>query len=445
MHLNKALSEFSNRRVTRLQLPNLSKLKAACSKYQGGTRVREADDLRIKRVLGALSTGQAYLLPHRDIRFITAAIGSSSAIAQTSVNDILKEIERRHVRNLLRAVFTAFVSNYCQTLMRPAFRFFLVRHVNVLDASTARFAAQSGILRGDEHITSLAERICEASHTLLFCSSLGISSQVLESEYGIELKLVTVSKAVALMNVAVLQRVLHWTFFGHTATPMGDFYEAMLSPFAERAPPTDIQKLLMSVLVAKFGDPRIVAWPGLRGYDGDVRRQLCVAILKRWLSIEYLDLFINIIEKTSEGKQFKPRKAFWLKSFEKGVISDLTLILASDANKVARKIRGQMDNPEYMKWSTLSAALPNQSVLLMRIGDLIIAEWSHSGAMRFWNADDKKAPRFHAFEYISPQLRNGSLKVQVRQTRRDSIIHHENGEWMTWARRTIEHHTGVKA
>ena len=77
----------------------------------------------------------------------------------------------------------------------------------------------------------------------------------------------------------------------------------------------------------------------------------CVATIKRWLSIEYLDLFIKIIEKTAEDRQFKPRKAFWLKYFEKGVISDLTLALASDANAIARKMRNQADNAEYMQWA----------------------------------------------------------------------------------------------
>jgi hypothetical protein len=36
----------------------------------------------------------------------------------------------------------------------------------------------------------------------------------------------------------------------------------------------------------------------------------------------------------------------------------------------------------------LKGASSKQSVLLMRIGNLIIAEWSHSGKCRIWNIDD---------------------------------------------------------
>jgi len=195
--------------------------------------------------------------------------------------------------------------------------------------------------------------------------------------------------------------------------------------------------------VVRFGDPRIGEWPGLEGKDGGFRRDSCVATIKRWLSIEYLDLFIKIIEKTAEDRQFKPRKAFWLKYFERGVISDLTLALASDANAIARKMRSQADNAEYMQWANLKRALPNQSVLLMQLGDLIIAEWSHSGAMQFWKADSKTAPEFHSKEYFSSALRNGSLKIKVGNEFRDALIHYENQQWMTWARDAIEYHTGV--
>jgi hypothetical protein len=199
----------------------------------------------------------------------------------------------------------------------------------------------------------------------------------------------------------------------------------------------------MGTLVVRFGDPRLGEWPGLLGKDSGFRRESCVATIKRWLSIEYLDLFIRIIETTAEDRQFRPRKAFWLKYFEKGVVSDLTLVLASDANTIARRMRSQADNAEYMKWSTLKGALSNQSVLLMRIGDLIIGEWSHSGAIKFWKSNNKNAPEFHLPEYLGSTLRNGSLKIKVGNEFREGLIHHDNGQWMNWARNAIEYHTGV--
>ena len=161
------------------------------------------------------------------------------------------------------------------------------------------------------------------------------------------------------------------------------------------------------------------------------------------MSIEYLDLFIKIIERTAVDHQFKPRKQFWLKYFEKDKISDVTLILASDADKIARQMRTEMDNTQYMQWAKLNLASNDQSVLLMRLGDLVIAEWSHNGAMRFWKSAEKNSPQFHLKEYFASQLRDNSLKIRVGNAYRNSIIHHENGEWMNAAANAIKHFTNI--
>ena len=142
-----------------------------------------------------------------------------------------------------------------------------------------------------------------------------------------------------------------------------------------------------------------------------------------------MDLFIKIIEETAVDRQFNPRKRFWLRYFEKGVISDLTLVLASDANAFAQRTRGQSAESEYMKWASLNA-LPDQSVLLMRLGDLVLAEWRRDGAMRFWKADSRSAPQFHLKDYSGADLRSGSIKIKVGSGYRDSIVHTPNGQWI---------------
>lgn len=159
-----------------------------------------------------------------------------------------------------------------------------------------RFSERSGVLQGDEHLGRLGESLCGAKDINTFCLSKGISSKILASNYGTELKLAAIRKAATLTNAPLLQQVLNWSFSGASGTPIGDYYEAMLSPFELKAPPPDVQKLLMSTLVIKFDDPRISDWPGLKGADGEARRSSCVATIRRWLSIEYLDLFIRIIE-----------------------------------------------------------------------------------------------------------------------------------------------------
>lgn len=445
MHLSKAIREFSVRRVTRLAIPTVTSLSEACKTFQVASRPMEEDKARIVRILVSLETHNAISLLRRDIRFITAAIGNSSSIGNNEVAAILAEVEFRQDDRLIRAVFKALLASYQDDAKRTRLRNFLVRHFDGLTSGIQKFSEESGILKSDGDLLKLAQELSQSNDIFRFCVSKSINSSILSTSYGTELKLASIRAAMANPQPKMVQQLFSWIFADINGTPLGDYYEAILSPFQKTVPSADVQKVLTGTLVRKFDDPRIADWPRLAGVNGEERKSACLSTIKRWLSIEYLDLFIRIIEATAVDHQFKPRKRFWLKYFEKGVISDLTLILASDANAVARKTRGEASDSEYMKWASLNLALTNQSVLLMRLGDLVIAEWSHSGAMRFWKAGSKEAPEFHLREYNAADLRSGSIRVKVGGDYRDSIVHTPNGQWMRSASDAIEFQTGVRA
>jgi EH_Signature domain len=445
MYLLKALNDFSTKSMTRLALPQVEALSKACVGFENAAKRPEDAEDRIRRILNSFRAGKAASQDRRDIRFVTAAIGSSELIGLAEASGILSEVERRNDHRLFRTVFKALLASYRESDFRRLIRPFSARHLNALQPNTRFFCKASGILEGYSHLQKLGGELARSMDTNSFCVSKGISSNILASNYGTGLKLAAVREAVKLPDENALKTFLAWSFAGINGTPVADYYEAMLSPFESHPPLPSVQKILISKIVEKFGDPRLHLWPGLKGNDGQARRETCVATIKRWLSIEYLDLFITIIESTAVDRQFRPRKAFWLKYFEKDVISDVTLILAADANNAARRIRSQMDNTEYMQWGNLIGALTDQSVLLMRLGDLVIAEWSHSGAMRFWKADDKSAPKFHSKDYVGAALRRGSLKIRVGNEFRESLVHQHNGSWMRWASNAIKYHTGVSA
>ena len=242
------------------------------------------------------------------IRFITSAIGSSELIGPIEVSSILTEVERRRDRRLLRAVFRALLASYREQSFRALIRPFVRHHVNELPPDMLSFSEQTGILEGDGHLQKLGENLSHSRDVKSYCLSKGLNANILASNYGTELKLAAIHEAVKSLDVKSLQQLLNWVFAGIGGTPIGDYYEAMLCPFESDAPSLDVQKVLMSTLVTQFGDPRLGDWPGLRGNNGESRRYACVATIKRWLSIEYLDLFIRIIERTAEDRQFRPRK-----------------------------------------------------------------------------------------------------------------------------------------
>lgn len=444
MHLREALQGFSIKRVTKVAFPEAIALKRACAGFKAVRNVSQDDSAeRIKRIVESFIESKANHLHRRDIRFITSAIGSDGLKVSDEVGPILKEVERRNDPRLFRAAFSALLASYRQRDLRLLIGVFLARHLENLRSDTRNFIEQSGILETHDGLQNFAARLACNKDIYAFCISNGINSHIRFSNYGTELKLTVLREVVKNADEVSLKNILDWIFEGIIGTPIGDYYEAMLAPFQSETPKPNIQRFIMNCIVEKFKDPRIHIWPVPFGRNGEARREVCVSTLKRWLSIEYLDLFIKIIESTAVDRQFKPRKMFWLKYFEKDKISDVTLILASDADKIARKMQAQMDKTDYMQWAKLNLALGDQSVLLMKLGDLVIAEWSHNGAIRFWKTSDKHAPQFHLKEYVGSQLRNGSLKIKVGNTLRNSIIHHENGDWMKWAANTIKYFTGV--
>jgi hypothetical protein len=357
MHLSKAIKDFPIRRLARSTLPFATALQDACETFQVTSGHTEEDKARLSRVLASFQNLMAPSLGNRDIRFIAAAIGSSSSIGENEVTAILTEIERRQDERLVRSTFKALLASYRDDAIRNRLRTFLLDHFSALTSSIQRYAGESGILEGDGNLAAFGRELSQSKDIFHFCVSKGITSNILSTNYGTELKLASIRAALTNPEPKVVQGLFSWLFADISGTPIGDYYEAILAPFQKMVPSADVQKMLMSTLVKKFKDPRIEDWPRLGGKNNEARRAACLSTIKRWLSIEYLDLFIRIIEATAVDHQFKPRKNFWLKYFEKGVISDLTLILASDANAVARKTRGQNGESEYMKWASLNLAL----------------------------------------------------------------------------------------
>ena len=444
MQLRDAIKEFSFKRATRHAFPKSAAINRVCGKFEEtGRPSKEIERERIKRITGAFANGVQASLRRRDLRFIASSIGSEGVGQPKIIGLILEEVKRRADRRLYRVLFISLLNNYRDAELRRSIGSLLAADLDLLTPDAKRFVEASGVLKESDGLLGFAKRLLSGKDIYSACMASGVNSRILLSSYGTELKLAVLRTMIRTEEPETVKVCLNWAVRGIQGIPIGDYYEAVLSPFEEAAPQSDLQQILISWLIEEYKDPRLHLWPIPLGKNGEARREWCVSILKRWLSIQYLDLFIDIIETTAVDRQFRPRKAFWLKYFEQDKISDVTLILASEADRVARKMRAKFDDADYMQWARLGQASSDQSVLLMRLGDLIIAEWSHNGAIRFWKADGKDSPKFHLREYAGPELRRNSLRVKVGAESRDSIIHHENGIWMRWAAAAIRRFTGV--
>lgn len=171
--------------------------------------------------------------------------------------------------------------------------------------------------------------------------------------------------------------------------------EALLVPWLQSAPPKAVERTITSFLLKAFGDPRMqrTRWNGVNDSATNV--------FKRWLTGATLEAFIRVIERVAEKDHWKYRKAFWMAYYRAGHVLDAWVVLGPEAKWISREfadLKGQ--SAELIK-----PLQSNHSVLLLRIGNLVVADWSHNGKCRVWREGDLYAPKLYRTKYEAGDLR----------------------------------------
>jgi EH_Signature domain len=173
---------------------------------------------------------------------------------------------------------------------------------------------------------------------------------------------------------------------------IGDTGRALLRAWLDRGPEpaTTVQQPVREILLRWLGDPRLrpQRWVALGEQEA--------ALMRRWLTRASLDLFFRLIDQHALEEHWRYRHAFWLAYLEKGAIADAWLALGREAHDSAVAIRelggayGRLRGP---------GVTANQSALLLRIGPLVISEFTHNGKLRIWPAEWRNTPQLGLQEY----------------------------------------------
>jgi hypothetical protein len=206
----------------------------------------------------------------------------------------------------------------------------------------------------------------------------------------------------------------------------GQIASSLLMPFSSRAPEPVIQQTIQTFLLRAIGDPRISrgSWHRVP----EPARQ----VLMRWLVRGTLEEFFRLLDATALDRHWKDRKRFWSAYLDLGAISDAWIVLGSQARNLAwrRKIG------EPGSWGRLDGAYEGtQSVLLMRLANVTIAEWSHNGRCCFWLSGNASAPPLYGQRYSASRLR-------ASHGTDHSEIHHFH-LWRRRVRSWLRRETGV--
>ena len=204
---------------------------------------------------------------------------------------------------------------------------------------------------------------------------------------------------------------------------------ALLGPYVGTPPPAHTRDQLQRFFLHHFGDPRLPSgrhrWYGV---GEEVRH-----VVSRWLVKEALDGFIRLVKETALDQHWRYRERFWMACFNQGIIDDAWFVLGSRARILLRRLEDHRPGAT----GRLSGASPEQSVLLLRMSGVTIAEWSHNGSCRMWLDGNKDAPKlYQGRDYSGAELRRGSDLSQ----RHDGS---EFGRWQDQVARWLRENIGA--
>lgn len=215
--------------------------------------------------------------------------------------------------------------------------------------------------------------------------------------------------------------------------------EALISPWLNGKQLEEaVQKAVQDWLLKQFNDLRLPVHD--RTHWHAVRPEYKKVML-RWLIGESLNQFFEIIDQVAKDSHWSYRKAFWNAYYKIDAFDEAWVVLGVDAKYYAGRVFG-----EKISAATLSgAAKQDHSVLIVRIGDLVLADWSHDGKCRAWKADDRFCPERYKLHYSGDILRAPSMKI-VDSHVQDGISHQssDNYLWQNRLAQFIYEHTGVR-
>jgi hypothetical protein len=157
----------------------------------------------------------------------------------------------------------------------------------------------------------------------------------------------------------------------------------------------------------------------------------------RWLVKASLDDFFTVLDETADDAHWKFRKAFWSAYLRRNAISDAWIVLGPAAARIVRKEFDSLAGAAKLRMG--DGTQSSHSVLLMQIGALTIAEWSHNGKCWIWSDGEPRVPKLYEAEYKRSQLRDSSKPKR-------GIVHmgSEDGRWQDTIAHIIADETGIR-
>jgi hypothetical protein len=180
----------------------------------------------------------------------------------------------------------------------------------------------------------------------------------------------------------------------------GETARACLDPWLRTGSATMVpQEEIKAFLLRVLGDPRIE--PARWADAGEA----ATGLMRSWLAKSSLEAFLTLISQTNSNKQWRYRQKFWRACLDKMPSAEVWVVLGSVMEAQAKSIPelstgfGTHDVPQKH----------DQALLLMKMGRLVLSEWSHLGVVRAWDSQSSRCPGLYLRRYLTADLQEPSL------------------------------------
>jgi hypothetical protein len=175
---------------------------------------------------------------------------------------------------------------------------------------------------------------------------------------------------------------------------------AAVDPWKDTDPDSVTKDAFLEPVLSLLGDPRTkpARWNGCEKAE---------KIVRRWLTEQSLRQFCDVVDRVAKPEHWTYRRAFWEGLYNKRYPSDIEeawVVFESSGASAARRQFGK--DISFGQFAGGTGIQSGHSVLLLKVGTLTVAEWSHSSPCSIWDErHDERGPRLYKQAYDAGELK----------------------------------------
>lgn len=345
---------------------------------------------------------------------------------------LLKEAVVTSLPSLLAAFFEGYLDgwvaesvatkSYAALILRRAadfpepFRSFLTSCPEILDTA--------------DGASRFAERLVKQENAYGWCVMQGLSNPHGHG-FSAAMQGVYLSSLPSMDTFEHVQILMRWMLPNLTEPLSGDALprclDLLLEPWQLQEPPDQLKRDLVDWMVDNFGDPRTES-PKLWGWISPDN----LGVLKRWLAGDSIRAFMDVISEVEKRDTWRMRRHFWTTLYEEGTVQEAWVALHPIAEAVALRRETETGDVSYRSFGKQSGSRTSTSLLIMRAGDKIIVEGSHTYRVHVFDEEFPGRPKLYDPVYLDQDI------TLSRDDKANTNWHDPPGHWRNWVRQRLQ-------